>query len=193
MTVDSTGRPPALAARPLPAYWPDLAFGGVVFVIGIIEAFARYGVTGAELVVLFCVAVAAGFFRLRPGLALGLVWVAALLQLSSGARSMFAELAVLAVSFGVARWGRFLTVWLGALSIPAVAVIAGLWSLGIGNVYKVAIVAREGRLFDIPIAEMLSWGLTVVVPLGLGRARGRDGRVEVGGNRVGRGHHVLLR
>jgi len=169
MTVDSTGQPPGVTARPLPAYWPDLAFGAVVFVFGLIEALARYAVTGPALAVIGCLAVAAGFFRLRPGLALALVWVAALSLLAGGARPMFPLLSVLAVSFGVARWGRPLTVWLGGLSIPAVGVVAAWWSTGYGipSPPLVLDALRVGYWPGVPVAQMFAWALTVLVPLGL--------------------------
>ncbi|MFN8190092.1 MAG: histidine kinase [Nocardioidaceae bacterium] len=169
MTVDSTGDRAGAPTRTLPASWPDLAFGGAVLVVGLIEAFARYAVTGPALAVIGCLAVAAGFFRLRPGLALALVWVAALSVLVGGARLLFPLLSVLAVSFGVARWGRPLTVWLGGLSIPAVGVVAAWWSAGYGipSPPLVLDALRGGYWPDIPVAQMFAWGLTMLVPLGL--------------------------
>ena len=55
-------------------------------------------------------AIAAGCYRLAPGLALGLVWVSSALQVSSGLDIALVQLSVVIVSYGTARYGSQVTV-----------------------------------------------------------------------------------
>ncbi|MCB0907715.1 MAG: hypothetical protein KDB63_11430 [Nocardioidaceae bacterium] len=171
MTVDSTGRPPAVAARPLPAYWPDLAFAAVVFVVGVVEALTRGLDSGVvlpdweilvEIVLVTVFATAAGFFRLRPGVALVLMWLAALLHVAAGVYPLLVEASVMAIAFGVARWGRVTTVWVGGLSIPAVGLVFLLLRWGVPSPSTFTTLA-EGNLTAIP--WVLPGMLLVMAPL----------------------------
>ncbi|HSV38306.1 MAG TPA: histidine kinase, partial [Nocardioidaceae bacterium] len=126
-----------------PAWVPGLAIGLVVLVFGVWEVFntdTRYSsgfdVTrdriSAFMVLLF-IATAVGLHRVAPAFALALVWVGSALQLLSDTDIMYAELAVLVVAFGCARWGRTATVWLSGASIPAGAVITVGWVVNNGT------------------------------------------------------------
>ncbi|HET7735321.1 MAG TPA: histidine kinase [Nocardioidaceae bacterium] len=130
-----------------PAWVPGLVIGLVVLAFGAWEVFDAYvyrgvslglglelgaGAVGAVLVVLF-IATAAGLHRVAPGIALALVWAGCGLQLLSGTDILYAELGVLVVAFGCARWGSTLTVWLSGASIPAGALIAVGWVLNHGT------------------------------------------------------------
>ena len=180
MTVDSTGQPSGVTARQLPAYWPDLAFGAVVFVFGVIEALSRGFQSGVaypgssvvykgdahailvELVLVSVFATAAGFFRLRPGVSLGLMWLAALLHVGAGVYPLLVEASIIAIAFGVARWGQVATVWIGGFSIPAVALVFLLLRWGVPGPGTFMAMA-EGNLTAIP--WVLPSLLLVMAPL----------------------------
>ncbi|NHC44489.1 sensor histidine kinase [Motilibacter aurantiacus] len=68
--------------------------------------------------------VAAGTYRVKPALALALVWAAAVLQVLLGRDVAFVQLATLLVAYGTARYGRPVTVWASGVSIPIGAVLA---------------------------------------------------------------------
>ena len=78
----------------------------------------------ASTVLVLGTVIAVGLARRAPGAALGLLWLLGLFQVASGRPIMLAELAVIAVFFGTARWGRPATMALGALSVPLALVIA---------------------------------------------------------------------
>jgi len=126
-----------------PAWVPGLAIGLVVLVFGVWEVFngdTDFS-TGLDLgrdrvsalMVLLFIATAAGLHRVAPAFALALVWIGSTLQLLSDTDIMYAELGVLVVAFGCARWGSTLTVWLSGASMPVGALIAVGWIVNNGT------------------------------------------------------------
>ncbi|MCW2782453.1 MAG: Histidine kinase, dimerization and phosphoacceptor region [Marmoricola sp.] len=106
---------------------PDAVVGGGVAVIGLIQALSYFRwdrVDFVQLLVTIGMAAAAALFRRSPGVALSLVWIACGIQVASGIGMMFAELAAAIVSFGTARFGSTVVLWVSGLSIPVGAVIA---------------------------------------------------------------------
>jgi signal transduction histidine kinase len=105
----------------------DAVLGGGVAVIGLVQAVSYFHwdrVDFVQLLVTIGMAAAAALFRQSPGVALALVWIACGIQVTSGIGMMFAELAAAIVSFGTARFGSTVVLWVSGLSIPVGAVIA---------------------------------------------------------------------
>lgn len=115
----------ALARR----WSPDLLLGAAVLLLGLVEAAntdLRVGQDREGLArVAVLTAVAVSLCRRAPAVALALAWVLGGLHLVTGTQAMAVELALVAVSFGTARWGRPGTVVAGGMSIPCAAA-AGL-------------------------------------------------------------------
>ena len=63
------------------------------------------------------VAAAAGLFRIRPGAALGLMWLSTLLQLSAGFPVMEVQIVAVVVAYGAARHGSRTVLWFSGLSV----------------------------------------------------------------------------
>jgi signal transduction histidine kinase len=133
---------------------PDVAAGTFVLAVGCFEfagEASRYSFAGVYLWgVMAGTAVATGLSRRQPGLALLLVWLIAAGQTVTGTPILFTQVAIGAVAFGTARWGRIETLWLGLLSIPIGAVL-------------VVLLLKRGSLTLVP--EPASY-LTRVVDLG---------------------------
>ncbi|NPD04156.1 hypothetical protein HN031_05595 [Nocardioides sp. zg-1308] len=128
MSTAATGRP---GPDQLREWAPDVALGGGVLVLGMIEASRTkpFWEDWWDLaLVVLGIAVAVALSRRAPGLALGLVWVVCLLQLLTGTPVLLAQLAIAAVAFGGARWGSTAVVWLSGLSIPLGAVVVVLFA-----------------------------------------------------------------
>lgn len=92
-----------------------------VFAIGLTEAYLTWAITGGRtegFALAIGVALAVGLCRRAPGAGLGLVWAMGLFHAVIGAPIMLTELALTAVFFGGARWGRTETMVLSALSVP---------------------------------------------------------------------------
>jgi signal transduction histidine kinase len=107
-----------------------VAVGLAVAVLGVWEvAFAdiRTGVTDRDQVLFVCVfAVAVATYRLRPSVALALLWVLALLQLWNDVPLLLVELTVAVIAYGCGRYGSVATLVASAASVPAVALLAVL-------------------------------------------------------------------
>ncbi|MDM4761828.1 histidine kinase [Galbitalea sp. SE-J8] len=85
------------------------------------------------LVAIVLMAAALGIRRLSPAIALGLVWVGALLQVVLNLPPDLSNAAIPAVLFTTARYGDRLLRWLGLASAIAGAVLASL-SVTLGNI-----------------------------------------------------------
>ena len=115
------------------AWMPDLGVGALVLLVGLLEVFSMNTAwylddpRPALALVVLGIATAAALSRRLPAVALALVWAVCTLQVVAGVQLLMVELAIGVVAFGTARWGRPLTVWASALSIPAAAVITVLW------------------------------------------------------------------
>lgn len=106
---------------------PDVAAGAAVFGAGLVEILlSDHLITGRDdaLWIVLPTATAVALCRRLPGAALVLVWLTGLLQVWGTLEILYVQIAVAAVSFGTARWGRPLTVLASALSIPAAAALA---------------------------------------------------------------------
>ncbi|CAN5141669.1 hypothetical protein BH09ACT12_BH09ACT12_07840 [soil metagenome] len=104
---------------------PEIAVAAVVATLGTLLALtsASYNApfdTVAAIVVAFATAGIVAISRHRPGLALALVWLLAIVHYVLGVPASVVEIAFVVVAFATARWGRPLTAVLGALSIPVV-------------------------------------------------------------------------
>ena len=135
---------------------PDLGIGLVVALFGLWEAFTRdlyhVGDEWTRASVAVAIAVAVGLYRLGPGFALLLVWIACSIQLLSGTEIMYVQLAIMLVAFGTARHGSPAVVWASGLSIPVGAVIAGVYVLTHG------MALAETAFY--PIVNATGWNLT---------------------------------
>lgn len=144
---------------------PDVAVGLVVLVLGLweINGDAVYTTVWTPVVVVIGLALAVGFCRAMPGLALLLVWVIGALQVFTDTGALVVELLFAVVAFGCARWGSTAVLWLSGLSIPAGAAIAVLWldpnvfydALDIAGVRVLAETAyRGGNVWRLPAGLM---------------------------------------
>lgn len=116
-----------MTAAALRRWVPDGVAALFVLVLGLAEGVVSGDVAtdpAVSAVLVLGTVIAVGLARRAPGAALGLLWLLGLFQVASGRPIMLAELAVIAVFFGTARWGRPATMALGALSVPLALVIA---------------------------------------------------------------------
>jgi signal transduction histidine kinase len=149
-----------------PYWWPDATLAAAVGLFGLVEALSGYGSHLPELVVAALTATAVGCFRLMPGLALGLVWAMCLFQLVVGVGPMLVELAVAVVAFGCARFGSTTVVWLSGLSIPAAAVVGGLWSLRLGfDSFRIFDSLRNGARVPVSTNQIVALAPGILVGL----------------------------
>jgi signal transduction histidine kinase len=72
-----------------------------------------------SMVVLLLLGCAVGLYRLAPGVSLSLAWMSGMVQVVTQVDVLLVQLSVALVSYGTARYGSTLVVWLGGLSIPA--------------------------------------------------------------------------
>ncbi|MEZ0579318.1 sensor histidine kinase [Nocardioides sp. MH1] len=68
-------------------------------------------------------AVAVASYRLRPSLALGLLWALAFLQVWNGVPLLLVELSVAVIAFGCGRYGSVATLVASAASVPAIGLL----------------------------------------------------------------------
>ncbi len=101
---------------------PDALIGLAVLAVGAWTIIAPEGYQpsyqNGRLLVTFGFAVAAGLYRVAPGLGLGLVWLMCLYQVSDSVDVVFAQVAVVLVAYGAARYGGVPTLWASGISIP---------------------------------------------------------------------------
>jgi len=115
---------------------PDMAAGGAVLVVGLVEASQAKPTSqdwGDVAFVAGGFGAAVGLSRRAPGAAVGLVWLVCLLQLASGTPVLLTQLSVMLVLFAAARWGSTVVVSMSGLSIPLGAACIVL--LGASQVY----------------------------------------------------------
>ena len=115
----------------------------------------------------FAVAVAAS--RLRPSLALGLLWVLALLQVWNDVPLLLVELSVAVIAYGCGRYGSVATLVLSAASVPAVALLlvlsygAGLDVLEVPAANEVYYSALGADSLRSLLARVLLFGTALLV------------------------------
>jgi signal transduction histidine kinase len=100
-------------------------------------------------------AAAVGTARFWPGLALGVVWLTGLAQLTTGTPLLFTELLALYVAFAGARWGGRVVLVLSGVSIP-VGVLVGAVPLVLGYYSPGILVSRLRELFDLVGVSVLT-------------------------------------
>lgn len=155
------------AAQRLRAWGPELGVGATVLVLGVGESATTtlYVGSRSDLVVVSALtAVAVTVCRRAPSAGLALAWLLAGLHLVYGVPPMFVEIALVAVMFGTARWGRAPTVVAGGLSIPLVVAAAVLTLVGQGfDTFSISPVGQ--RIKDLYYASStggLATGLAAV-------------------------------
>jgi signal transduction histidine kinase len=116
-----TGRP---AWR---AWLPEAAGAVVMLVVAFFTATTvfRLGTAPVDVAVIVLPAVAVLFCRRQPALALGLMWVATVLEAYGRLAAVEIVVAAAVVMFGCARWGRVGTVVAAGLSIPVALALIG--------------------------------------------------------------------
>lgn len=157
------------APTAIPAAWrgwiPDAAAGGVVTVLGFVEAATSDYVAGSRIQ-LFWISLASGLAvalsRRLPAGALALVWLVCGYELLVGVPAMLVQLSVVAVAFGTARWGQPVTVVLSGLSIPFAGFLALLYASA--NLYSVVLSTTQyKRLIDTVQQFGPTWQITAAL------------------------------
>ncbi|WP_426245115.1 sensor histidine kinase [Nocardioides sp. LHG3406-4] len=171
---------------------PDLAVGGAVLMIGLLEISwgTFYTASGSLLMfVLLGTAAAVTLSRQAPGVALALVWIVCSVQVLSVTPTLLTQLAIACVAFGTARWGSTLTVWLSGLSIPAAALV-GVFFFVLDHLtwvevpnYRNLLEAAYGFGDTWQVGAVMLGALVLAAPWLLGLAlrfgaRARDSRVS---------------
>jgi signal transduction histidine kinase len=123
----------------------DIALGLVVGIFGIARVFA-WGPSSPGLSVLIAIGMgtAVGLYRRAPLIALGLVWLTAILQVVAGLDIALVQLGAVVVAYGTSRYGSRLTVVLSIVSVPLGAMAAVLYAAYVGPT-----VVRESGLWQL--------------------------------------------
>jgi signal transduction histidine kinase len=151
-----------------------------------------FAMTGLGWVgVLFGMCLALVFRRLAPGIALGIAWLTAILQMATGQMPNPANLAILAILYATAAYGTPLVRWLGLASVPvgAIAITAYVTVVpamfeGVGYrfnpwipSYRLEALFRYGTV--VFIVTLIGFGLAWTLGLLVRTAtRGRESRRE---------------
>lgn len=188
MTSDGSPSLPGWSLR-----WSDAGIGVAVAAFGAWEASVRASsagrdVSGSALVIALLMAVAAALYRAAPATALALVWAACAFQVLQSQDVALVQLAAAIVSFGAARYGRALTVWVSGLSIPVGSALALLYVRANGTsslaVLTDAVAPPGGRIsmtsaFLLPLSVLsLPWALGLVLRLTARLRRTREEREQ---------------
>lgn len=154
----------ALVAAPT-----ELAYG---------SSFGYNALSTALLVVLMAAAVAVR--RLSPGLALGLAWAAAIVQMAFGRQPSPTDLAIFAVLYVTAAYGTRIVFWsglvsviVGALTITVYLLLPSLTSDYIPEL-TVAVAVLIAALFGLG----LSWTIGALVRTGIRARANRDAQEQ---------------
>ncbi len=150
-------------------WWPEL-LSGIFGFFGLVSAGCAWGTGG--LIVGGLLFVAALLWRRAPGWALGLVWLVGLFQLLFVVPPLISDLIIALVSFGAARYGSRMVLWISGGSLVASvlpALLGGLIlareGLGPGAFWWPT---RDGGLFASPaflfLLGMLIWLAFVSAP-----------------------------
>ena len=152
---------------------PELVAGAAVATLGVLLALdtPEYGDLGSVVVLVF-VALATGgvvaISRVRPGLALALVWAIALLHGLTGTPVSYVEIAFAVVAFTTARWGSSLVATLGGLSILGAGLLAFLSTIAYRVYHRFDLIGLGPQgAYDtlLGVRDRLGDGVYVVVPL----------------------------
>ena len=168
---------------------PQLVIGFATLAVGLIEAVLALDTYQALFILFmaFAFATATTLSRSLPGTSLGIVWVACAMQLVGGFPVTLAQLSIVAIAFGTARWGSTATLWLSGLSVPLGVVgvaLAGNLSfgffidnLGLGGLVDIALDVGFPWRIGIALAAIVLFGIPWLSGLALratSRARTSD-------------------
>ena len=104
-----------------------------------------------------CGAVAIG--RLAPGIALGIAWVGAIVQMSAGLGPLPINVAILGVLYATAAWGAAKTFWAGLASVVVGGIVAAAFLVFVGGLLVGATVANTiGTFVLLAIVSTLALG-----------------------------------
>ncbi|MBD7949827.1 sensor histidine kinase [Oerskovia rustica] len=130
--------PPHPVTPRVAATWPAPTVALLVVVAGFVEVARDARMTDARLVagvaVVLTTALACALFRRAPGLALGLLLVTGLFQVTTGAALLAVQLTAPLVAFGTSRYGSTPVLWLSGVALPFAPVLAFMY-LGSDGVY----------------------------------------------------------
>lgn len=147
--------------RELSRSWaPDLAFGFVVFLVGLLEASSgaiyEYEARLPYVALAAGVALAVSTCRHLPAVGLLSFWVIAFVQVDQQLNPLLIEASAALVAFGCARWGRLGTVIASGLSIPLAAVM-GIVLVSAGRLDSVVYGPRSDIIFQATRSVGDSW------------------------------------
>lgn len=142
---------------------PQLLIALAAMIVGLLEAAFAFDMYQGLFILFMAMAfgTATALSQALPGTSLGIVWVACAMQLVGGLPVTLAQLSVVAIAFGVARWGSTATLWLSGLSVPLGVVgvlLAGNLSFGffIDNL-------GLGRLVDLALEAGFPWRIGIAL------------------------------
>lgn len=149
----------------------DLALGAAVLVVG----FARIAssppfFTAMPFIITLGMAVAVTLYRRAPGVALGLVWFTAVLQILDGLDVALVQVAAVIVAYGTSRYGSTATVIASLASIPLGGIAAVLFAqaAGLGQVVQESglreflglLISTAGvGIYDVPTGLLIGFVL----------------------------------
>lgn len=165
----------------------DLALAALFFLL-LLTAAREVGVF-----ILCGMTLALALRRLSPPLALGVAWLTVICQLSLGIGARPANVAILAVLYATAAYGKPIVKWLGLASAGAGALLATIFTVLIqnavqidsgqfsGNVAQITLVFAIGFVTSLGVLG-LSWTLGLLAKT---RASVRESRVAEAEAQVG--------
>ncbi|CAN5446125.1 hypothetical protein BH10ACT7_BH10ACT7_04030 [soil metagenome] len=166
---------------------PQVVIGLTTLAVGLLEATLALDPYLALITVFVAVAFATAtvLSRTLPSASLGIIWVTCAMQLVIGIPITLAQLSVVAIAFGVARWGNTITVWLSGVSVPLGVigvVLAGNLSfgffisqLGLGDLVTIALEIGFPWRIGIALAATVLFGIPWLSGLALrATARARE-------------------
>lgn len=157
-----------MTTRPAVSWVPQVTVGVAVFVVCTVLTVPQHRhdqlMLGLQVLLVLGYAVAAGLSRRRPGWSLGVAALTGLLQALTGAGLSIAQLALLVVVYGCARWGSTAVLWLGAAAVPLSAAI-GAWGLSDLHVSSSDFVAGDS-VAALLLTRAAYWHTGTLVVLG---------------------------
>jgi signal transduction histidine kinase len=163
----------------------DLVVAGAFALVALWSELAGNGPVSLPASVLICLlmAVALGLRRVSPGLALGVAWIAAVLQMLLGRPPIVADIAIFAVLYATAAYGSRLVFWLGFAStiIGAVVITGYLFvvpGFAGGRLSLSTLPVALAVLVAAGFALMLSWTIGALVRTALRARENRAAQVR---------------
>lgn len=104
----------------------------------------------AALAISLAMGLAMALYRRAPLVALALVWISGVIQVTEGLDVAFVQLVVVVVAYGSSRYGRRVTVVASLVSIPLGSVAAILYAVGSGEAARSEAYIRQ--LLDVVLS-----------------------------------------